>query len=1192
VLPLPIKSDAQLVRRTLRGHRDAFSLLVERHQELVFAVAYGIVAHAADAEDVTQEAFLTAFDKLPSLREPAKFRAWLLTIARNRCADVVVKRRREAPLEDPDTTEAPAGDTLADAELRALLRERIERLPAEHREILLLHYYADLKTREIAVHLEISHEAAKKRLQRARDLLSQRMLVQLRDTVEEQGTSAARCKTIVAAIAGTSVAWQSAAVAAGAGIFSGVFVSKLGVAGLATVGVIAAVTWWPTEDVLPKEDVVSSVVAESPEAVDVTPPNPVGATEAQVPVLPVAAAPQRAEGERGGKLFGRVVNSDGDPQPFAVVMADSGYPRASSVPIEDQPIEHHETESDDAGKFYFDDLLVDTAYVLRAFTDSEAAKSRGKTGAAGEAASSIDMELAPAQPLFGMTVDPDGNPVPEVLIQPAGLIRPEGRVKLPHGWEQASEIISDASGRFVFPPMWAGDWYLRLAPMAHLQRRMTGVRPEASPYTITLEPGARVSGQVVMQGTGEGVAAVEVEMPSNRRTQADAHGFFQLEGVSLSSLNVRLREHESLLVVSPDFYVTAGQELTGVRIEVARGGFIRGYIRNKETGLPFTHGFVEFATGKLGVSFSAMADEKGSYVVGPLYPGSYQLESIDGSNHDLYGRYVLTGERDDSPIEIALGSVVDGVDFELERGRTISGRVVFPSDSIPDAVTVGIRRPSMNGSAITTEVPVRVDGSFAYTGFPHAGDALLQVSGGSWTSQKVGPLALEDGDLEGVALVATPVGVGRVRGRVDFGMTVPPPEVSIALYNQDTDVIHMTQAGHGGHFDFRDVAPGRYRAEFVERQVYSEVFDVRAGEESRGVVLAVQPVGTTIEGRVVDAQGRPVGGAEIRARGGEARIPRVRSDEAGKFRLYGVGEVPCRVSVSADGYESASRDAVAPGTRGIEFRLTSQGKVEGFLVNSQTGAPIEAFHVNYALGTSQAAIDQRLQLGRGTRRISGEGAFALEGVRPGTQTVVAQAPGYFPGQAAVTVAPGKTSEGVIVRMDPAPTFEATVVDAAGASVADARIYVAELPESWVDLKRSAGFVATDSEGRARLYPRMRGRNAMFVYHPQHGMGNFFLDAHGGRRDLRFELPPVGQLAGRVTLDQEAALRAQVSLAYAKGEGPIAHGTFTAEVDPDGYFLFEGMPIAPVTLGVFLEGASKRVAVTLVPGKTITQDVAL
>ena len=88
------KSDDKLVRRILSGERDDFGELVRRYLGPAHAVAYAQLGNAAEAEDVVQEAFLRAFERLDSLREPEKFGAWLLTIARSFAYKALNKRQR------------------------------------------------------------------------------------------------------------------------------------------------------------------------------------------------------------------------------------------------------------------------------------------------------------------------------------------------------------------------------------------------------------------------------------------------------------------------------------------------------------------------------------------------------------------------------------------------------------------------------------------------------------------------------------------------------------------------------------------------------------------------------------------------------------------------------------------------------------------------------------------------------------------------------------------------------------------------------------------------------------------------------------------------------------------------------------------------------------------------------------------
>ncbi|MGK7310756.1 MAG: RNA polymerase sigma factor, partial [Candidatus Longimicrobiales bacterium M2_2A_002] len=96
-----MKDDATLVARVLDGDRGAFEGLVRRYTRPAFAVAVGIVKEKADAEDVVQDAFIRALERLEDCRNPAKFGSWLLQIVRNRAHSVrrYLGVRQAAPLD-------------------------------------------------------------------------------------------------------------------------------------------------------------------------------------------------------------------------------------------------------------------------------------------------------------------------------------------------------------------------------------------------------------------------------------------------------------------------------------------------------------------------------------------------------------------------------------------------------------------------------------------------------------------------------------------------------------------------------------------------------------------------------------------------------------------------------------------------------------------------------------------------------------------------------------------------------------------------------------------------------------------------------------------------------------------------------------------------------------------------------------
>src|SRR5580693_9193373 len=121
---------------------DDFDHLMRENQRMVYQIAFGVLGNAVDAEDVTQDAFVRAFEKLASLREPERFRAWTRQIARRlalnrKRADARTRRREERV--PADTAFAPGADARAESrEFEARLRREIERLPEKLREVLLL----------------------------------------------------------------------------------------------------------------------------------------------------------------------------------------------------------------------------------------------------------------------------------------------------------------------------------------------------------------------------------------------------------------------------------------------------------------------------------------------------------------------------------------------------------------------------------------------------------------------------------------------------------------------------------------------------------------------------------------------------------------------------------------------------------------------------------------------------------------------------------------------------------------------------------------------------------------------------------------------------------------------------------------------------------------------------------------------
>ena len=171
--------ETDLISRACQGDTAAWDGLVRQHQEPAFRLAYLILGDRADAEDVTQEAFVRAYLKLDTFDGARPFRPWLLSIA----ANLARNRRRSigrywAALRRYWQNEPPAAhqpDWGARSEARRLW-QAVQRLRPMAQEIIYLRYFLDLSEAETAVTLDIAPGTAKSRLHRA--------LKQLRSVIE------------------------------------------------------------------------------------------------------------------------------------------------------------------------------------------------------------------------------------------------------------------------------------------------------------------------------------------------------------------------------------------------------------------------------------------------------------------------------------------------------------------------------------------------------------------------------------------------------------------------------------------------------------------------------------------------------------------------------------------------------------------------------------------------------------------------------------------------------------------------------------------------------------------------------------------------------------------------------------------------------------------------------------------------
>jgi len=166
--------DGAAVERFVAGDRAAFDELFQRHSDYVYHIVNGVLADQDLSRDVTQEVFLQVYRSLPGFRRGSKFATWLYRIAVNRAVDAArAVRRRKWTSFTPDLEQRadPSGDPAgrADEQDQSEMVARVMReVPAQYRDALVLRYYREMTTEEMAEVLGCTVTAAKVRLHRAR----------------------------------------------------------------------------------------------------------------------------------------------------------------------------------------------------------------------------------------------------------------------------------------------------------------------------------------------------------------------------------------------------------------------------------------------------------------------------------------------------------------------------------------------------------------------------------------------------------------------------------------------------------------------------------------------------------------------------------------------------------------------------------------------------------------------------------------------------------------------------------------------------------------------------------------------------------------------------------------------------------------------------------------------------------------
>jgi RNA polymerase sigma-70 factor, ECF subfamily len=176
--------DAELVVRSLKQDHEAFGQLIDRHASRIVNLAYRMVGNRAEAEDLAQETFLTAFKALSTFRADSKFSTWLYRIASNKCKDWLRAKRPGLGPYDVDADEVldiyvaeerTPEQLLSQQQVGQELERAIQRLPPLYREAFVLKHVEGLSYEEMEEILGVNGDTLKMRVYKGRLQLSREL---------------------------------------------------------------------------------------------------------------------------------------------------------------------------------------------------------------------------------------------------------------------------------------------------------------------------------------------------------------------------------------------------------------------------------------------------------------------------------------------------------------------------------------------------------------------------------------------------------------------------------------------------------------------------------------------------------------------------------------------------------------------------------------------------------------------------------------------------------------------------------------------------------------------------------------------------------------------------------------------------------------------------------------------------------
>ena len=577
----------------------------------------------------------------------------------------------------------------------------------------------------------------------------------------------------------------------------------------------------------------------------------------------------------------------------------------------------------------------------------------------------IEIVLRPGGAITGLVADEDGRPVESFGIDAEPTSRTAGGMIVRGGRQR----VVDPQGRFTIEDLAEGTYVVRAETPEMVAGSASGVKVVPGQTTdagvVRLSRGGVVRGSVV-DNTGAPVpgATISVRGPGmemvfrgdNTAATSDAAGLFEARGVPLGKVDLTAT-HPSYAAGRVSVEVAA-KSPAEARVVMTQGGRIEGLARKRD-GAPLA-GRIQAMPAQMGMGMDMASHPPmvslagdGSFAVEHVAPGRWRVMLMQGGVSQLTS--TLSKE-----VEVREGETA-GVEL-ITRDILISGRVtrggvpqpglrvnirVRSSGRMVMSFSPGAAAPPSGGPQRGT-ASTREDGSFELL-VDEPGEASVSVeSPDGKTSLLSRSEVIPDADNHAVDLALSGVSVSGIVVDKATEKGVAEARVFAARPNADGAGVTGAESGADGRFAM-EVEPGDIRLR-VRASGYAEGgLDLNVGQGGLNDVRLELVKGEALEGRVVDAQGRPVPGLPVTAMSAGPREGRstgfTNTLADGTFRLEGVANKPHAVLAGSPRAGYAFRPSAAPGARDVVLTLQPGGKVQVQVVGPG-GEPVDGATVS------------------------------------------------------------------------------------------------------------------------------------------------------------------------------------------------------------------------------------------------------